>query len=238
MLITGAAKRIGAALAQRFHAAGFKIVLHYRQSKDQTQELWQQLNAIKKDSCEMIQADFNQTHQISQMVSSVEERFGRLDVLVNNASEFFETPLASFTEENYDRLFNSNVKGPLFLSRECQNLLNKSAGCIVNLVDIHADKPLKNHPIYSMAKAANKMMVMALAKEMAPKIRVNGVSPGCIIWPEKPMDSSIKQTILNRTALKSLGQAEQIFKAVKFLIENQFITGEVINVDGGRSLNM
>jgi pteridine reductase len=238
MLITGSSKRIGAYMAQAAHSEGYNIVLHYRQSKTQTQELHQRLNSIRKDSCMMVQADFDKKNDFSELVSLIENKFNRLDVLVNNASEFFATKLDDFTSSNYERLFNSNVKGPLFLSKACYRLLKKTNGNIINIVDIHADKPLKDYPLYSMAKAANKMMVQALAKEMAPEIRVNGIAPGCIIWPENELSETEKKSILNRTALKTHGKAKNIYQAIKLLIENDFITGEIIKVDGGRSLNM
>jgi pteridine reductase len=238
MLITGSAKRIGAYLAKAAHNDGYNIVLHYRQSKAQTQELHQHLNSIRNDSCMLIQADFNLDNNYRELVGLIEKKFKRLDVLINNASEYFSTKLDALTASDYDRLFNSNVKGPLFLSQACYPLLKKSNGNIVNIVDIHADKPLKNYPVYSMAKAANKMMVKALAKEMSPDVRVNGISPGCIIWPEKEISENEKQSILNRTSLKKHGSEENIYQVIKLLQKNKFMTGEIIKVDGGRSLNM
>ncbi len=238
MLITGAAQRIGAYIAKAAHADGYNTVLHYRHSAKQTQDLQQQLNHIRAKSCISVQADFDNEDSFQSIVNTTEKQFGRLDVLVNNASEFFPTDLSTLITKDYDKLFNSNVKGPLFLSKACYDLLKKSKGSIINLVDIHADKPLKNHPVYSMAKAANKMMVMALAKEYAPEIRVNGVSPGCIIWPKSNFDDDNKQTILERIALKELGGPQHIYQAVQSMIENNYITGQIIKVDGGRSLNM
>lgn len=238
MLITGAAQRIGAYLAQAAHADGFDIALHYRHSAQQTQEIKSTLNAIRENSCICIQADFNQDSSIANIVKQVTRAFNRLDVLVNNASEFFPTPLSQLNTDDYDKLFNSNVKGPLFLSKACMPLLKKSKGTIINLVDIHADKPLKNHPVYSMAKAANKMMVQALAKELAPDIRVNGIAPGCIFWPENGITEKEKNIIINRSLLQRIGAAENIYQTLRYLINNNFITGQTIKVDGGRSLNM
>jgi len=238
MLITGAAQRIGAYLAQAAHADGYDIALHYRHSAQQTQALKQQLNAIRNNSCISVQADFNQLSSLAVIVDAVTKFFGRLDVLVNNASGFFPTPLTQLTLDAYDKLFNSNVKGPLFLSKACLPLLTATKGTIINLVDIHADKPLKNHPVYSMAKAANKMMVQALAKELAPDIRVNGIAPGCIFWPEKGASEKEKNIILNRSLLHRIGAAENIYQTLHYLIKNDFITGQTIKVDGGRSLNM
>jgi len=238
MFITGASQRIGAYIAMSAHADGYNIVLHYRQSAKQTQELSHQLNKIRINSCTCIQADFNVISEFDYIIDHILSRFNALDVLVNNASEFFPTYLADITADNYNKLFNSNVKGPLLLSKTCYPLLKKSKGCIVNLVDIHADKPLKGYPIYSMAKAANKMMVKALAKEFAPEIRVNGISPGCIIWPDKQITQNQKKIILSRIALSKKGKVNNIYQALKLLIENDYMTGQIINVDGGRSLNM
>jgi len=238
MLITGAAHRIGAYIAKKFHAKGYTIVLHYRQSFKQTQELALLLNTIRENSCLYLQADFNQTADLGELVQLIEKRFGRLDVLINNASSFFPTPVNNFTEHDYNDLFNSNVKGALFFSKACYEILKKNRGTIINLVDIHADKPLKDYPLYSMAKAANKMMVQALAKEYAPEIRVNGIAPGCICWPEEKISDSIKATILSRIALCKKGKKKHIFQTLQFLIKNTYITGQIIQVDGGRSLNM
>ncbi len=236
MLITGAAQRIGAYIAKAAHADGYNTVLHYRHSAKQTQDLQRQLNDIRTNSCISVQADFDNEDNFQSIVNTTEKQFGRLDVLVNNASEFFPTPLSELTREDYEKLFNSNVKGPLFLSKACYSLLKTTKGTIINLVDIHADKPLKNYPVYSMAKAANKMMVMALAKEYAPEIRVNGVSPGYI---QEPIDGKeINPETISRIALKQKGEIKNIYQALKYLMDNSYVTGQIINVDGGRSLNM
>ena len=238
MLVTGAAQRIGAYIAQAAHADGYNIVLHYRSSAKQTQALKDQLNAIRANSCLSLQADFNIESHFEDMIVKIVNQFGRLDVLVNNASDFFPTQLEKLTSQDYDKLFNSNVKGPLFISKACYPLLIKTKGTIINLVDIHADKPLKDYPVYSMAKAANKMMVKALAKEYAPEIRVNGISPGCIIWPDQDFSEENKAEVLTRIALNKHGSAQNIYQTLCYLIENDYITGQIVNVDGGRSLNM
>ena len=236
MLITGAAQRMGAYFAKCAHVDGYNVVLHYRHSVQQTQVLQSQLNTIRPNSCISIQADFNKKQNFDNLLKTIVESFNRLDVLVNNASDFFATDPTEFVENDYDKLFNSNVKGPLFLSKACYPLLEKSHGNIINLVDIHADKPLKNYSVYSMAKAANKMMVKALAKEFAPNIRVNGISPGYI---QDPVDGKeIHSKIQSRIALNKKGDTKNIYQTLKFLIENDYITGQIINVDGGRSLNM
>jgi pteridine reductase len=238
MLVTGAAQRIGAYIAQAAHADGYNIVLHYRSSAKQTQALKDQLNAIRANSCLSLQADFNKESHFEEFIIKIVNQYGKLDVLVNNASDFFPTYLEKLTSQAYDKLFNSNVKGPLFLSKACYPLLKKTKGTIINLVDIHADKPLKDYPVYSMAKAANKMMVKALAKEFAPEIRVNGISPGCIIWPDQDFSEENKKEVLKRIALNKHGSAQNIYQTLCHLIENEYITGQVVSVDGGRSLNM
>lgn len=238
MLITGAAVRIGAYIAQAAHKDGYNVVMHYRHSQQQTQDLQNKLNYIRSNSCMSIQADFAQQSNFNAIVETIKSQFGRLDVLVNNASDFFPTNLDKLQESHYDKLFNSNVKGPLFLSQACLHLLKQSKGLVINLVDIHADKPLKDYPVYSMAKAANKMMVKALAKEFAPDVRVNGISPGCIIMPIDEQSHSNQKQIINRIALGRLGAEHNIYQSIKFLISNDYITGEVIKVDGGRSLHM
>ena len=236
MLITGAAHRMGAYFAKSAHADGYNIVLHYRHSAQQTQVLQSQLNNIRHNSCINVQADFNQKDTFNEVIKCITTAFKRLDVLVNNASDFFSTEATAFTEDDYNKLFNSNVKGPLFLSKACFPLLNKSHGNIINLVDIHADKPLKNYPLYSMAKAANKMMVKSLAKEFAPYIRVNGISPGYI---QDPIDGKqISSDIQSRIALNKKGEPKNIYQTIKYIIENDYLTGQIIKVDGGRSLNM
>ena len=238
MLITGAAHRIGADIAQKAHADDYNIVLHYRGSQKQTQALKQQLNEIRENSCICIQADFNKQTDFKNLIEYIKTSFKRLDVLINNASEFFPTKPQELTTDEYEKLFNSNVKGPLFLSKACYPLIKSVKGNIINIVDIHADKPLKDYPVYSMAKAANKMMVKALAKEYAPEVRVNGISPGCIIWPKKQLSPLQKSKIINRIALAKHGDAKHIYQTITFLIQNSYVTGQIIKVDGGRSLNM
>ncbi len=236
MLITGAAHRIGAFLAKAAHNDGYTIILHYRHSVKKTQVLQSQLNIIRPNSCISVQADFDNQHQFDDIIKTIDDTYGRLDVLVNNASEFFTTKISQLNTTDYDQLFNSNVKGPLFLSKACYPLLKISNGTIINLVDIHANKPLKNYPVYSMAKAANKMMVMALAKEFAPEVRVNGISPGYI---QDPVDGKkLKSKVVKRIALNKKGEMKNIQQTLTFLIENDYITGQILNVDGGRSLNM
>jgi len=241
-LITGAARRLGAAIAQHLHQRGYDVVLHYRESKAQTQALADSLNALRPGSARLLQARLGPTLDYQALVAEVLASAGRLDLLVNNASEFFPTPVGQMDALAFQRLFDSNVAGPLFLSQAAAEPLRQTGGSIVNLVDIHADRPLKNYPVYSMAKAANAMMVKALAKELAPQVRVNGVAPGCILWPEgEEATASAGETrkqILDRIALGRTGSPQDIAETVYFLANAPYITGQILAVDGGRSLNM
>ncbi len=241
--MTGAARRLGAAIAQHLHQQGYDVVLHYRESIVQTQALAEALNASRPGSATLVQAHLGPELDCDALMSEVIGNTGRLDLLVNNASEFFPTPVGQINRDDYHRLFDSNVAGPLFLSQAAAGPLKKTGGSIVNLVDIHADKPLKNHPVYSMAKAANAMLVKALAKELAPLVRVNGVSPGCILWPEGDTANAeetrqTREQILDRIALGRTGSSQDIAEAVCFLANAPYITGQILAVDGGRSLNM
>jgi len=241
-LVTGAARRLGAAIARHLHGGGYHVVLHYRESQAQTQELVEELNHQRPGSASVVQACLDPQLDYQALVQKVLEMAGRLDLLVNNASEFFPTPLGAIGPQEYHRLFDSNVAGPFFLAQAAFEELARNNGNIVNLVDIHGEKPLKGHPVYSMAKAANAMMVKALAKEMAPRVRVNGVAPGCILWPEgedaTAATDKTRQAILQRVALGRTGQPQDIAEAVYFLASAEYITGQILAVDGGRSLNM
>lgn len=238
VLITGSARRIGAEMARHFHQAGFNIALHYRSSAHDAQQLADELNRQRPDSAHSFQADMNNMAEVTAMAEQVLEHYRRLDVLINNASGFYPTAAGSVTEQQWDELINSNVKAAFFLSQALTPALKKQRGCIINIVDIHAEKPMKKHSVYCMAKAALRMMTLSLAKELAPDIRVNGVSPGAILWPEHE-DSQQQQAILERIALGKTGNADDIAEAVLFLATKApYITGQIIAVDGGRSLNM
>lgn len=235
-LITGAAHRIGAQIAQTLHEAGMDLVLHYRHSEDAALLFKQALEQERPNSVMLLQADLRNTQQYPALIEQLQQERGRLDLLVNNASSFYPTPFDEATEEQWEDLMGTNLKAPFFLAQAAAPLLRESEGAIVNLVDIHAERPLKEHPIYSMAKAGNAMMVKALARELGPEVRVNGISPGAILWPEQGMDDKAKHEILARTALKRSGSPEDIARTVLFLARDaDYITGQIIAVDGGRS---
>ncbi len=238
VLITGAAHRIGATTARTLHAAGANIVLHYRSSKAGAETLQTELNAVRSDSVSLVQGDLHDTATLPALVERAYAAWGRLDVLINNASTFYPTPVGTVTEEHWDDLMGSNLKAPFFLAQAAAPHLKTERGCIVNIVDIHADRPLKEHPVYSMAKAGLVMMTKSLACELGPEVRVNAIAPGAILWPENDMDDSTKARIIERTFLKRQGSPHDIARAALFLIRDaDYTSGQVLKVDGGRSLN-
>ena len=237
VLITGAAHRIGATTAKLLHQNGMNIVLHYRSSRESAQAVQKELNDKRENSVILIQADLHTTNGLPALIEESVKAWGRLDVLINNASSFYPTKIGKTTEAQWDDLMGSNLKAPFFLSQAAAPHLKKSNGCIINIVDIHADRPLKTFPVYSMAKAGLTMMTKSLACELGPEIRVNGVAPGAILWPEN-LDEVAKQRIVSRTFLKRQGEPNDISKTILYLIRDaNYITGQVISVDGGRSLN-
>jgi len=236
-LITGAAHRIGATTARLLHQNGMNIVLHYRGSREQAQMVQKELNDMRENSVILIQADLHTTSGLPTLIEESVKAWGRLDVLINNASSFYPTPIEKATEAQWDDLIGSNLKAPFFLSQAAAPHLKKHSGCIINIVDIHAERPLKTYPIYSMAKAGLAMMTKSLACELGPDVRVNGVAPGAILWPEN-LDDVAKQRIVSRTFLKRQGEPKDISKTILYLIKNaDYVTGQIIAVDGGRSLN-
>ena len=239
LLITGGARRIGAAMIRHFHKAGFSIALHYRSSMEAATALAEELNHERAHSVICLQADLADTARLPELVRQTLEHFGRLDVLINNASSFYPTEVGAISEQHWDDLFASNAKAALFLSQAASPALAEHNGCIINIIDIHADKPMPGHTVYCMAKAALRMMTYSLAKELAPNIRVNGISPGAILWPEHEENSSQQQAILARIPLAKTGEAQDIANAALFLAKDApYITGQIIAVDGGRSLHM
>ncbi len=241
ILITGGAKRVGAAICRHLHALGVNLVVHYRFSSQEAQELQSDLNKIRPDSVILTQADLLEIDQLPDLIDRTVKCFGRLDALINNASSFFPTSLGECTVTAWNDLMGTNLMAPLFLSQAAAPYLKLQRGCIVNIVDIHADRPLKNYVIYNAAKGGLKSLTKSLALELGPHIRVNGVSPGPILWPENGewRDEVARQHIISRTLLKRTGEPEDIAKAVRFLISDApYITGQIIAVDGGRSINL
>ena len=235
-LVTGASRRIGAAIVEGLHAAGANVVVHYRKSGEAAQALVATLNTSRPDSALAVQADLRESAAPEQLLADVIALTTRLDVLVNNAAGFYPTPLGSITEEQWDDLLGSNLKAPLFLCQAALPHLQESRGVIINIVDIHSQRPLKNHPVYGAAKAGLAMLTRSLAKDLGPDIRVNGVSPGAILWPESGMPERIQKNIIGKTALKRAGRPEDIAGAVLYLVRDApYVTGQIIAVDGGRS---
>ena len=236
VLITGGAKRVGAATCRRLHSAGANLMLHYRVSAGEARLLQAELNHQRKDSVALIQADLLDIAKLPAMVEQTAQSFGRLDALVNNASSFFQTPVGEITAAAWEDLIGTNLRAPLFLSQAAAPALKKSQGAIVNITDIHAERPLKNYVVYSVAKAGLVGLTRSLARELAPEVRVNAIAPGPILWPDdESFDELSRQRIISHTPLKREGTPEDIAKAVHFLLaEATYVTGETINVDGGR----
>lgn len=236
VLVTGAARRVGAAIARRLHAE-CDLALHYRNSGDAMQELADELQARRGGSVLTLRAELADTAALPALVERVVGHFGRLDGLVNNASSFYPTPLGETTEAQFDELFASNAKAPFFLAQAAAPHLRAARGAIVSLLDIYAERPLPDHPVYSMAKAAHRMLVLALAQALGPEVRVNGVAPGTVLWSEKPFKAETQEAIDTRTALQRVGSPEAVAEAVRFLLlDADYSTGTVLPVDGGRLL--
>ena len=240
-LVTGAARRVGAAIARRLHAAGGSVLVHYRENIGEAEALASALNADRADSAFAVRLDLAETQRLGELVKVAIDKFGRLDGLVNNASGYYPTPLGGITEANWQDLTASNLKAPLFLAQAAAPALRATRGAIVNIVDIHAERPLKDYLVYSVAKAGLAGLTRALALELAPEVRVNGVSPGPIAWPDARPDAVIdaaeRERILDSTPLKREGGVEAIADAVHYLMAGaDFVTGQVLAVDGGRSI--
>lgn len=236
-LVTGGARRIGARICRSLHSEGMRLVLHYRSSKDEAHALQEELLAERPDSVMLVQGDILNVAKLRNLVHETIEAFGQLDALINNASTFYPTPLPGADEKQWEDLLGTNLKAPFFLSQAAAPHLRAARGCIINMADIHGERPLKNYSIYSIAKAGTIMMTKTLARELAPDIRVNAIAPGAIIWPERELDEMAKQRIISRTPLKSSGDPEDIARTVLFLLRDAaFTTGHVIPVCGGRSI--
>ena len=238
-IVTGGARRIGAVIARQLHQRGLNLLVHYHRSRESAEQLAAELDAARSGSVSLVQGELADRELPARIVSAARERWGRIDVLVNNASAFYPTPVDRADHEAFDDLMASNLRGPYFLSQAAAGLLSESRGSIVNLVDIHALVPLADHSIYVQAKAGLVMQTRALAKDLAPDIRVNAVAPGSILWPEDNPHPELQQQILDRVPLGRQGCPEDIAGAVAFLaLDAPYITGQILAVDGGRLLNM
>ena len=238
-LITGAARRIGASIAEALHKRGCRVLLHYRSSEGEAKGLADRLNGLRPDSAILLQADLAETAGLESLAAQVRQQTGELDLLVNNASRFYPTPVGEVSLDDWNDLMGINVQVPFFLSQALLPELRSASGAIINILDIHAEKPMRRHTVYCMAKAALLMMTRSLARELGPDIRVNGVSPGAIMWPDHEPSESVKEYILERTVMKQIGSPEDIAGAVVFLgLDAPYVTGQVLAVDGGRSINI
>jgi pteridine reductase len=235
VLVTGAARRVGAVIAAAFHAAGARVAVHYRSSKAEAGALVARFNAARADSARAFPADLSDPAACAPLVAAVVRAFGRLDVLVNNASTFYPTPVGAITPDQFDDLVGSNLRAPLFLAQAAAPELGKREGLILNLADIHGLRPLGKHAVYCAAKAGLVMLTRSLARELGPAIRVNAIAPGPVLWPEQGADPALRDRIVARTALKRPGSPEDVAKAALFFATGApFVTGEVLAVDGGR----
>ena len=234
-LITGGAARIGAQIVKTLHHNQFNIIIHCNQSKNKAQLLCDELNAIRANSVEIISGNLNNIDELDSIVSSIKS----IDLLVNNASVFYPKSVEDSEMKDWDDVININLKAPFFLSKGLSKTLSKNDGSIINIIDIHSERPLKKHAIYNISKAGLKMLTQTLAKELAPRIRVNGVSPGSILWPQDSAEISEddKNLMLERIALHRQGSPQDIADTVLFLANSNYITGQIINIDGGRTLN-
>jgi pteridine reductase len=236
-LVTGGARRIGEEICRTLHASGMRVVVHFNSSEPDANKLINSLNAIRENSAAKIRADLGDTDSLAPLVKDTCALFGRLDVLINNASRFYATPLATVTPGQWQDMVGTNLKAPLFLAQNAATELARTKGCIINIIDIYAERPLADHPVYCVAKAGLVMLTKALAVDLAPDIRVNAVSPGAILWPENEPDDEQREAVLRRIPSGRSGMPNDIAQAVRFLVqEADYISGQVITVDGGRSV--
>lgn len=236
VLITGGARRVGAAIARRAHAAGANVAVHYRQSAADANRLVGELDAARPGSSVALGADLLDLQALPELIARTVRAFDGLDVLVNNASSFYPTPVGTITATQWDDLVGTNLRAPLFLSQAAAEPLAARGGLILNLIDIHGYRPLKRHPVYCAAKAGLIMLTQSLARELGPAVRVNGIAPGPVLWPDQPLDEAHKAAIVERTALKRIGSPEDVARtALFFMADAPYITGQILAVDGGRS---
>jgi len=236
-LVTGASRRVGAEIVRGLHRAGASVAIHYRSSVVDAEALAEELNTVRDNSAQIFAADLLASAAAQDLIDSVVSWNGGLDVLVNNASSFYPTPLGTISDSQWDDLIGSNLKAPLFLAQSAAPYLRRSMGSIVNIVDIHARRPLAQHAVYGSAKAGLAMLTRTLAKDLAPEVRVNGVAPGAILWPENGMDEAVQQTIIDQIPLGRPGTPQDIADCVLYLARDAtYVTGQIVAVDGGRSL--
>jgi pteridine reductase len=241
VLITGGAKRVGAAICRLLHAHGANLMIHYRSSINEARALQAELNLQRPNSVAIIHGDLLNLSVLPSLVKETVNQFGHLDVLINNASSYYPTEIGEIDDEQWNDLVGSNLKAPMFLSQAAAPELRKNHGCIVNITDMHVERPKKGYVVYSVAKAGLVTLTKSLAHELSPDVRVNAVAPGPVMWPEdNPQFNEVyRQRVISQTLLKRIGEPNDVAKAVKFLIQDApFITGQVIAVDGGRSLNL
>ena len=237
ILVTGAARRIGAAMARGFHAHGADICIHCHQSIGEAEQLRDELNGRRARSATIVAADLLDAGSLPGIVTAAVSAFGRLDVLINNASSFYPTPLGSVSPAQWDDLMGTNLRAPFFLAQAAAPSLRATKGAIVNMLDIHGQRPLPRHPVYSAAKAGLAMITRALARELSPEVRVNGLAPGPILWPEAGMDAKLQDEIIAKTLLKRSGSPEDVVRAALFFVKDApYVTGQILAVDGGRSV--
>ena len=236
-LVTGSARRLGAAIVRELHGAGARVAVHYRSSTADAETLVQSLNTQRAHSAIGVQCDLLDPVALQSLVASVIGSLGRLDILVNNASTFYATPVGEITAAQWDDLLGINLRAPLFLAQAAAPQLRQNRGLILNMLDIHAQRPLKGHPAYCAAKAGLAMLTRSLARELGPQVRVNGIAPGPVLWPEGDLDAGLKEQIIARTALKRRGSPRDVARAALFFAaEAPYVTGQILAVDGGRSL--
>lgn len=241
VLITGGARRVGAAICRLLHADGARLMIHYRTSHMEARALQSELNLQRPHSAAIIQGDLLNIPMLAGLVEETVAHYGRLDVLINNASSYYPTEIGEIGENEWNDLIGSNLKAPLFLSQAAAVELKKRQGCIVNITDMHVERPKRGYVVYSVAKAGLATLTRSLAHELGPEVRVNAVAPGPVLWPEDnpQFDAVYRQRVISQTLLKRIGEPDDVAKAVRFLIQDApFITGQVIAVDGGRSLNL
>ncbi|MCE5180945.1 MAG: pteridine reductase [Betaproteobacteria bacterium] len=241
ILITGGAKRVGAAICRRLHGEGANLMIHYRSSAAEAEALCDELNRSRPDSAALVQGDLHDIDRMPQLVDAALQRFGRLDVLINNASSFYPTAVGEIVEKDWHDLLGTNLKAPLFLAQAAAQALRHSHGCIVNIADIHAERPMKSYVVYSIAKAGLVALTKSLAHELGPEVRVNAVAPGPIMWPEgdRTFDDQERRRIVAHTLLKREGTPDDIARAVSYLIKDApYVTGTILPVDGGRSASL